>query len=47
MHLFAHFVGLNRNDINKSMCLNAWPSGVAVLGGVALFQEECQCVGGP
>ena len=34
-------VVLNRYDPYRFMCLNAWPQGLALLGGVALLEEVC------
>jgi len=31
--------GLNRYVLHRLMCVNAWPQGVMLLGGVALLEE--------
>jgi hypothetical protein len=38
--------GFNRHDPYRLMSMNAWPQGVALLGGVALLEEVCHCGGG-
>jgi hypothetical protein len=38
--------GLNRNGSHRVICLNAWPQGVALFGGVTLLKEVCHCGGG-
>lgn len=41
----GHSYGLNRFGPHKLTCLDAWPTGSGLLGGVALLEEICPCWG--